>query len=904
MSGADRLYLVDGSSFIHRAYHAIRPLSSRSGVPTNAVFGYTSMLIKLLSDHDPTHLAVAFDGPVKGTFRVDLYPDYKAHRPPAPEDLVPQFDLCRQVTSAFRIPALDNPRVEADDIIATLSRQGEAAGCDVTIVSSDKDLMQLVGPRVVLLDSMRDTVYDEAAVQKKWGVPPDKILDLLALMGDSSDNIPGVSGIGAKTAATLLEKHGNLEGVLAAAPGIKGKRGKTLVEQADLARLSARLVALDESVSLGVTLEDLARKEPDLEAVAALFGELDFDRMLTQVRAFVGGEAAEALEAQTPRGLDRERYETLEDLARLDEVLALAVKRGELAIDLETTSLTPADADIVGFALCWGPGEAGYVPVGHRGLAVGPQLEREVVLERLRPLLEGEIPRLHMQNHKYETAVFRRYGVTLRGVGCDPMIASYLLDPSASSHGLDALALRELDHKMITFKEVCGTGKSQRTFDEVEIPVATRYAGEDAEATFLLAQRLEPRVHAADLDHLMWDVEVPLARVLAIMELDGVKLDLPLLERLSGEMTHQLAVLEDEVADSAGMRVNLNSPKQLQVLLFEHLGLKPLRKTKTGYSTDAEVLAQLADEHEVAAKIHEYRQIQKLKGTYVDALPRMVSANTGRLHTSYNQAVAATGRLSSSDPNLQNIPIRTELGREIRRAFIAPEGCRLVAADYSQIELRVLAHLAGDEVLLESFRKGEDIHTRTAAEVFEVFPDTVDREQRRVAKAVNFGVIYGQSAFGLSRQLKIARGVAQGYIDAYFQRYRGVQAYMDRLIEEARETGETTTILGRRRPLPDLNSRNANLRNAAERMVRNTPIQGSAADIIKLAMLRCQARLEADFPNARMLLTVHDELVFEVPEGETEALSDAVREEMTAAYVLDAPLVVDIGVGHDWLEAH
>ena len=543
------------------------------------------------------------------------------------------------------------------------------------------------------------------------------------------------------------------------------------------------------------------------------------------------------------------------------------------------------------------------MPVAHRGLGLDPQLDRDEVLARLRPVLEGETPRLLMQNHKYEYAIFQRHGVSLRGVGCDPMIASYLIDASASGHGLDALALRELNHRMIPFKEVCGTGKSARGFDEVEIPVATRYAAEDAEATFLLAELLEPRLDTDDLRRLMWEVEVPLARVLALMELTGIELDVPRLERLSEQMNGRLVELERDVEELGGLAVNINSPKQLQHLLFDHLGLKPIRKTKTGFSTDAEVLEQLADLHPVAARIHEYRQIQKLKGTYVDALPRLADAN-GRIHTSYNQAVAATGRLSSSDPNLQNIPIRSELGREIRRAFVASAGCVLVAADYSQIELRVLAHLSGDRALLTSFARDEDIHSRTAAEVFGVFPETVDREQRRVAKAVNFGVVYGQSAFGLARQLKISRGVAQTYIDTYFARYEGVARYMVEVIEEAGRKGYVTTVLGRRRPLPDLNSRNQNFRGGAERMARNTPIQGSAADIIKLAMLRCQARLERDFPDVHMLLTVHDELVFEAPAAQADALAKAMTTEMEQAWPLDVPLKVDVGMGADWVEAH
>ena len=589
----------------------------------------------------------------------------------------------------------------------------------------------------------------------------------------------------------------------------------------------------------------------------------------------------------------------------LERVVGALESCDGFAVDLETTGLDPTQASIVGVSLAVGPGQAWYLPVGHTTLKDrGRQLPMQTVLEALKPFLEDPSLPTYGQNYKYDYVLFRRQGIEMAGVECDPMIASYLLDPSRPSHGLDALALRELGHRMIPYEEVCGKGRRAITFDGVTVEDATKYAAEDAEVTYILSRWLGPQVEAEGLGALLHDVEVPLGRVLGLMELKGILLDRNLLADVSRRMSMRLAELEAEVAEVGGMEVNINSPKQLQVLLFEHLGLKPVRRTKTGYSTDSDVLEQLALHHPVAELIHEYRTLSKLRSTYTEALPKLINPDTGRVHTSYNQAVAATGRLSSSDPNLQNIPVRTEIGREIRRAFVAPEGSVLVSADYSQIELRVLAHLSEDPKLLEAFQAGEDVHTKTACEVFDVKPHEVDAEKRRVAKAVNFGVIYGQSAFGLAKQLRIPRGEAAGTIDEYFKRYQGVATYMKDLIEEARQKGGVTTILGRRRPLPGLRGGSHRGRAAAERMARNTPIQGTAADIIKLAMLRCQERLEAEFPQVSMLLTVHDELLFEVPEAKAAELASAMAHEMETVYELKVPLVADVGQGKNWEEAH
>jgi DNA polymerase-1 len=884
------LYLIDGTGFVFRAYHALPPFTTQEGIPTGAVLGFTNMLFRLIEDHAPAFLAAVFDVS-RVTFRNEIYVDYKAHRPPPPEDLMPQFDLVHQVVRGFNIPLVTLEGYEADDVIATLTDRAVRQGLSVTVVSSDKDLMQLAGDKVTLLDTMKDIRYGTEEVKEKFGVLPGQLADWLALCGDSSDNVPGVPAVGAKTATKLLGEHGDLETVLASADQVKGNRVKTnLKEFADQARLSRRLTGLDHDCPVEVTIDQLARVEPDSRALWQLFGKLAFTRLRQKVSP---GSA-----------LDRTVYRTILEVEQLRGCLEEIRAAGRFAVDLETTSLEPVTAQIVGISLCWGEGKACYIPISHIYLTMPRQLRLATVLEELEPLLtDPDLPK-YGQNFKYDWIVLKRAGVDMKGVSCDPMLASYVLDPSRNVHGLDSLALEHLAHTMISYKAVVGDHKRQG-FDTVEVEEATRYAAEDAEVTYRLAELLGRRVaEEPKLDEIFREMEMPLSLILADMELRGVLLDTARLTEHVDGVLETMARLEAEVREEAGWDINLNSPKQLQQLLFDELGLEKGRRTKTGYSTDADVLADLAIDHPIAAKIDEFRALSKLKGTYLDALPLLVNRETGRVHTSYNQAVTATGRLSSSDPNLQNIPVRTELGRRIRRAFVAPPGRVLLSADYSQIELRVLAHLSEDPVLLEAFTSGQDVHRRTASEVFEVDPGQVSDEQRRAAKAVNFGVVYGQTDWGLARQLRIPQAVARQYIESYFVRYAGVKAFMDRTIEQARETRTVFTMLGRRRSLPDINSRKRAARLYTERVARNTPIQGTAADIMKLAMLRVHRALAAAGIDAPMILTVHDELVFEVLPADVEAVTELSRREMSGVLELAVPLRVDVGVGESWAEAH
>jgi DNA polymerase-1 len=858
-------------------------------VPSGAVFGFSNMLLKLLDEHRPDYIAAVFDAG-KRTFRNQILEEYKATRPPPPEDLVPQLAWVDRVVAALRIAILRLENYEADDIIATLTARARAAGVEVVIVSSDKDLMQLAGERVTLLDTMKNVRWGPAEIEERYGVKPAQLTDWLALTGDSVDNVPGVPGVGPKTATKLLVEHGDLERVLAAAGSVKGQRlQENLRAFADQARLSRRLVELCAECPLAVELEELRSAEPAGAELWEIFGELGFQRLQQKFAP--------------ASKLDRSLYRTVLTADELAATLAEVRTAGRCAVDLETTSLDAVSAQIVGVSLCWGPGKACYIPVGHVYLGMPKQLKLATVLEALEPILvDASFPK-HGQNHKYDWVVLRRAGVDMRGIACDPMLASYVLDPSRNTHGLDELALEHLRHPMIRFKEVTGAA---RDFASVDVPHATEYAAEDAEATLLLADKLGPRVALVpELERLLREVELPLSRVLAEMELRGVALDAARLRGMRAGLQTQLEEIQARVQREAGWEINPNSPKQLQKLLFEDLGLSVGRKTKTGlYSTDADVLADLAVEHPVAAEIEEYRALAKLIGTYIDTLPALVNPETGRVHTSYNQAVAATGRLSSSDPNLQNIPIRTELGRRIREAFVAPPGRVLLSADYSQVELRVLAHLSRDPALLEAFARGEDVHLHTAAQVFGVPREEVSAEQRRVAKAVNFGVIYGQTDWGLSRQLRIPKNVAASYIESYFARYSGVRGFMEQTIADARASGEVRTLLGRRRPVPDINAKRYGVRMYAERIARNTPIQGTAADLMKLAMIRIDEALRRERLDAPMILTVHDELVFEVRPDDVPAVSALARELMAGVMKLDVPLVVDVGVGESWAQAH
>ncbi len=887
-SSEQRIYLIDGSSYIYRAYYAIRHLSNSKGMATNAIFGFTKMLMKVVRDEQPDHLAVIFDA--KGpTFRTEIYPEYKANRSAMPEDLVPQIPVIKEVVRAFNMPALEQQGYEADDIIATLAHQFAAAGMQVTVVTGDKDLMQVVSERVRLLDTMKDKVFGPAEVAERF-CSPQQVIEIQALAGDSSDNVPGVPGIGEKTARQLIEQFGDVETLLASLDQLKGKRRENLETFADQARLSKQLVTLVDDLPLEIDYDDFILSEPDRDALAALFKECEFHALLQEFTSAPRTSAGS--------------YQCILTLADLDKLVTTLKDAKQFAFDTETTSLNPHEADLVGLSFAVAPEEAWYIPVGHRYLGVPEQLPRAQVLDCLKPLLEDPQLAKIGQNLKYDILVLARAGVEVQGELCDTMLASYLANSAARSHGMDSLAAELLGYRTISYSEVAGSGRNQVGFEEVEIDKATPYAAEDADITLRLYEKLMPLVGETEQSQLFNEVEMPLLTVLVRMERAGVRIDAGFLEGLSTEMAGKLAGLEVEIHEAAGGPFNVASPKQLGEVLFERLKLPKGKKTKTGWSTDVEVLSKLAEDHDIAAQVLEYRSLAKLKGTYTDALPKLVHPETGRIHTSFNQAVTATGRLSSSDPNLQNIPIRTEEGRRIREGFVPSDGNLLLSADYSQVELRVLAHMADVAGLKESFLQGEDIHRRTASEVLGLFPDMVSDEQRRQAKAINFGVIYGISAFGLAKQLKISRREAQDFINRYFERYPAIRTFMDACVEEARQHQYVTTLLGRRCAIPEINSKNGAVRGYAERNAINYPVQGSAADIIKVAMVKIDQRLSAEGLRAQMVLQVHDELVFDVPEGEVDILTALVREEMMQAVPLDVPLVVDIGVGRNWREAH
>ena len=891
--GTEILYLIDVSSFVFRAYYSVKGLTTARGEPTNAVFGVANMLVSLFKDYAPSHVAVAMDSRTP-TFRREIYPAYKANRPPPPEDLKVQFPFVRELVEAFDLAVLQRDGFEADDLIATAARAALRSGLKVVIVSADKDLMQLVGPGVVMLDTMKEKLWDAAAVEEKWGVPPSLVGDLLAIGGDSSDNIPGVPRVGPKTAAPLLAEFGGLEPLLGNLSKVGSKAlASRLAEHAEAARLSRRLVELAE-VPDSVDLDATHHGPPSRERLAPVLDRFELRKL--KERLF-GADAPEKLEGPDVA------YRTV---ATLDELRAAAAgirTAGRFAVDLETTSVSPVIAEIVGVALSWRPLEAVYVPVAH---ASGPALKLADVIAVLKPLLEDPKLGAVAQNAKYEDIIFRRHGVRMANVAFDPMLASYLLSGEGRGHGLDALAREILGRGTITYEEVTEKARGhQLAFTDVTVERATRYSGEDAEIALALADAMAPAIEAAGLQSLLMDVEIPLERVLASLELTGVRVDVELLGQMSEVYTAAIAGLEKDAYAAAGHELNLASPKQLQQVLFEELHLPVQRKTKTGYSTDSEVLEQLAPLHPLPAILVEHRLLAKLKNTYLDALPRLVNPATGRIHTSFNQTVTATGRLSSSNPNLQNIPIRTDRGRDIRRAFIAKPGHVLLSADYSQIELRVLAHLSDDAELVAAFRSGEDVHARTARAVFGVPKGAeVPRELRAQAKTVNFGIIYGKTEFSLAKELGIPRSEARRFIEGYFALHSGVARYMEETISQARADLSVATMLGRRRELPDLASANHTVRQAAERMARNTPIQGTAADLLKLAMIRVDRRLAAERLEARMILTVHDELVLEVPEGEIDRAEMAVREEMVNALELRVTLVVDTGVGPSWAEAH
>jgi DNA polymerase-1 len=886
------LYLIDGSSYIYRAYYAIRHLSSPKGFPTNALYGFTQMLLKVMKDRRPDHLAVVFDVG-RQTFRTEMYPEYKANRAAMPDDLLPQISPIKEMVRAFNIPTLELAGYEADDIIGTLACDCEAKGMDVVVVTGDKDLMQVVTGRVTLLDTMKDKATGIREVEERFGVPPELVIDILGLAGDTSDNIPGVPGIGEKTAIKLIQEFGSLDRLLERAGEVKGKTGERVREFAEQARLSRRLATIDCRTPVTYQYDDLAVSPPDNTKLATLFKEYGFTTLMKEITSVAT--------------LATEQYRTILDASGFAALVAELREAPAFAVDLETTSLNPLAAEIVGISVSFREHEACYIPVGHCYPGALAQLSRHEVLAQFAPLLTDPSRPKIGQNLKYDYQVLRVNGVEMEGLWFDTMLASYLLNPVRSSHGLDSLAVEFLYHRMVSYADVTGKGKDQINFAQVPLEKAGPYSCEDADATFLLHRLFLPRLTEAGLDRLFFDLEMPLVKILAEIELTGVQLDLALLAELSAGFGIQLAELELRIHELAGTPFNINSPKQLGEVLFEKLGLPSGKKTKTktGWSTNVEELERLADGgNEIARLLLEYRSISKLKSTYTDALPKLVDPRTGRVHTSYNQAVTNTGRLSSSEPNLQNIPVRGEEGRKIRRAFVAPEGRLLLSADYSQIELRVLAHLSGDPVFCDAFARDEDIHLRTAVEVFGLFPEMVTPEMRRQAKTINFGVIYGQGAFSLGKQLGVSTRTAKEFIDNYFARHKGAQAFLESCVKEAEKNGYVTTLLGRKLPIPDIMSSNGNIRAFAERNAINYPIQGSAADIIKQAMVRIFERMRREGVESRLIMQVHDELVFEVPEREKLVMEKLVRHEMEHAVELRVPLKVDLNFGRNWSEAH
>ena len=911
-------YLVDGSGFIFRAFHALPPMSRADGTPTNAVFGFTNMLIKLIEDLRADHCAVIFDTSRK-TFRSEIYDQYKAQRPPAPEELVPQFDIIRQAVKAFNVASVEMHGFEADDLIATYATLARAAGAEVTIVSSDKDLMQLVGPDVTMYDPMKNREIGGPEVMEKFGVAPDRVIDVQALAGDSVDNVPGVPGIGVKTAALLIAEYGDLDTLLARAGEIKQtKRRENLLEFAELARISRKLVTLKTDVEVPQPLEALAVRPPDPETVLEFLREQGFKRLITRYEAELLDSGVVAPMPPDEKPAEAVQYELVQDIAALDHWITEAEHRGVVAFDTETTSLDATQAVMIGLSMAIEPGRACYVPLRHGTSGQGSllsevapapvQIPFDAALARLKPLLENPGVLKIGHNIKYDTLVMQQPGnggVRVTPVD-DTMCLSYVMEGGMHGHGLDELSQLHFNHTNIKYGEVCGKGKAQIPFAEVPLERARDYAAEDADMTLRLHRRLKPELPKVGMATVYETLERPLIPVLAMMENNGIKVDPAILRAMSADFAKRLEEQAVEIHKLADSEFNIASPKQLGEILFDQMGLPGGKKGKTGaYGTGADILDGLAGQgHDLPVKVLEWRQLSKLKSTYTDALMGQIDARTGRVHTSYAQAITSTGRLSSNDPNLQNIPIRTEEGRKIRTAFVADEGNVLLSADYSQIELRLLAHVADIEVLKKAFKDGADIHAMTASDVFGIPIDELDSATRSRAKAINFGIIYGISPFGLARQLGIAQGDAKSYIEAYFERYPGVRGYMEDTKESARENGYVETIYGRRVHVPGIQDKNPARRNFMERAAVNAPLQGSAADIIKRAMILMPKALTSAKLKAQMLLQVHDELIFEVPESELEKTEAVVKKTMESAASLSVPLICDTGSGANWDVAH
>ncbi|MFB4358813.1 DNA polymerase I [Pantoea sp. BS_4] len=919
------LILVDGSSYLYRAYHAFPPLTNSAGEPTGAMYGVLNMLKSLLVQYSPTHVAVVFDAKGK-TFRDELFEHYKSHRPPMPDDLRSQIEPLHEMVRAMGLPLLAVSGVEADDVIGTLALEAEKKGYSVLISTGDKDMAQLVTPAITLINTMTNTILGPEEVEQKYGVPPTLIIDFLAMMGDSSDNIPGVPGVGEKTAQALLQGLGGMQSIydnLDKVADLSFRGAKTMAtkleQNREVAFLSYQLATIKTDVALDQPCEALTVGEPDIQALQALFSRYEFRRWLTDLQEgkWLQGKKSnrqaqqvlvdEPVKAEATSVLSAEGYVTILDQQTLDNWVEKLKKSDVFAFDLETDALDTLTANIVGLSFAIAPGEAAYLPVAHDYLDAPEQLDRDAVLAQLKPLLEDPDVSKVGQNLKYDRGVLKNYDIELAGIKYDTMLESYILNSVVGKHDMDSLSARWLNHKTVTFEEIAGKGKNQLTFNQIALEQAAHYAAEDADVTLQLHLKMWPELEKeAGPKKVFEQIEMPLLRVISRIERNGVLIDQAILAQHSKELTARLAELEREAHELAGEPFNLSSTKQLQVILFEKQGIKPTKKTPGGApSTSEEVLAELALDYPLPKVILEHRGLSKLKSTYTDKLPLMINPVTGRVHTSYHQAVTATGRLSSTDPNLQNIPVRNDEGRRIRQAFVAGKGNRIVAADYSQIELRIMAHLSQDKGLLDAFSQGEDIHRATAAEVFGVPLSKVTGEQRRSAKAINFGLIYGMSAFGLSRQLNIGAGEAKKYMDLYFERYPGVLRYMENTRQLAASNGYVETLDGRRLWLPDIKSSNAIRRKAAERAAINAPMQGTAADIIKRAMIAVDNWLQEQRSDAvKMIMQVHDELVFEIKEEAVEAASKQIRTLMEGSMALDVPLLVEVGVGDNWEQAH
>jgi DNA polymerase-1 len=910
----NKIYLIDAMGLAFRAFYAIRTaLTDSRGRPTNAVYGFARILLKILREHDPSHLAVVFDAPGK-TFRDAMYEAYKATRTETPEELTAQFPIMQDMVQALGLPLFVVPGVEADDVMGTLACEAAAAGIEAVLVTGDKDMMQLIRPGVKCFDPSKGdngVWLDEAAVFERFGTDPAHVVDALALIGDTADNIPGVKGIGEKTAQKLMAQYHSLEGLYEHIDELKGKQKENLLEGKEQAFFSRQLATIKCDVELERTVADCLRQPFDRNATIDCLTGLGFHRLVEEYL----GQIPE--DNQEPAGNSDCHYNLVTTYEELDAALEAMRAAGAFAIDTETTSTDPMRAKLVGISISREARHGFYIPVGHLPEACHfmtdpddlttaveyQQLPMDEVLARLKPLLEDETLGKIGHNIKYDLVVFARHGLQMRGIVMDTMVGSYLTDPSRLRHNLDEVSLQYLRRSLTPISGLIGKGAKAVTFDHVPLDRATGYACEDADAAWQLSDIFSRQMLERELRPLFEEIELPLISVLAKMEMAGIALDLSVFDALRTEMEKRLAELEQEIFDCAGRPFKINSPKQLQEVLFDELKLKPIRKTQTGYSTDVDVLEVLAGQHPLPEKVLEFRTLEKLRGAYVDALPRLIHPETGRIHTSFNQAVAATGRLSSSDPNLQNIPVRNDYGRRIRQGFVAGEPKHvLISADYSQIELRILAHLSGDAALSEAFFSDEDIHRDTASRVFGVSPGEVTSDMRRQAKAVNFGVVYGISAFGLGRNLGISNSEADKFIKAYFAQYPGVRKWLDSTIKEAHETGYVKTMLNRRRYVPDLGSKNMAVRRAAERAAINTPVQGSAADIIKRAMVQLDAALEGT--GAQLLLQVHDELVIEAPEEKAKEVAETTRRVMENAVTLNVPLKVDVGIGNNWAEIH